>query len=163
VKAVLNSPLPYLTFVLGNELFALEVAHVQEIVELPEVTRVPDAPTYMRGVVNVRGKAVPIIDLRLKFGLPPTADTHDTRVVVMELTLDGETVILGGIADSVREVIEIDAAQIAPPPRLAMRWRSELIKGMSRRGEQFIILLNLSAVFSSDELALVNGRNLPFS
>ena len=145
----------YITFKLGDELFAVDVAQVREVLELSPITHVPTAPAYMRGVANVRGKAVPVVDLRLKFGLPPTADTLNTRIVVLELALDGESTVLGGIADSVHEVIELDAAQIAPPPRIAMRWRTELIKGMGRRGETFIIILDLGAVFATDAQVLL--------
>jgi purine-binding chemotaxis protein CheW len=153
------APTQYLTFKLGDELFAIEVAQVREILELSQITKVPTAPSYMRGVINVRGKATPVVDLRLKFGLPTTADRLETRVVVMELELEGEATVVGGIADSVHEVIELDASQIAPPPRIAMRWRNELIKGMGRRGEQFIIILDINAVFASQSAALVHGEN----
>ena len=91
----------YITFKLGDELFAINVAQVREVLELPQITKVPTAPEYMRGVVNVRGKAIPVVDLRLKFGLPSTPDTVNSRIVVLELELDGETTIVGGIADSV--------------------------------------------------------------
>jgi len=147
----------YITFKLGDELFAINVAQVREVLELSQITRVPTAPDYMRGVVNVRGKAVPVVDLRLKFGLPQTADTVHSRIVVMELELDGETTVVGGIADSVHEVIELEPAQINPPPRIAMRWRTELIQGMGRRGEQFIILLDIKSVFSSNDLFLLQN------
>ena len=86
----------YITFKLGDELFATDVARVREVLDLSEITRVPTAPAYMRGVVNVRGSAVPVVDLRLKFGLPATADTVDTRIVVFELELDDELAIVGG-------------------------------------------------------------------
>jgi purine-binding chemotaxis protein CheW len=129
---------------------------VREVLEVSTITKVPTAPEYMRGVVNVRGKAIPVVDLRLRFGLSATMDTMSTRVVVMELMLDGETTVLGGLADSVHEVIEIEASSIGPPPRIAMRWRSEFIEGMGRRGEDFIIILNVNAVFASEELALVD-------
>lgn len=145
----------YITFKLGDELFAINVAQVREVLELSQITRVPTAPEYMRGVVNVRGKAIPVVDLRLKFGLPTVADTVNSRIVVMELDLDGEVTVVGGIADSVHEVIELEPSQINPPPRIAMRWRTELIQGMGRRGEQFIILLDIKAVFSSSELFLL--------
>ena len=147
----------YITFKLGDELFAINVAQVREVLELSQITRVPTAPSYMRGVVNVRGKAIPVVDLRSKFGLPSTSDTVHSRIVVMELELDGETTVVGGIADSVHEVIELEPTQINPPPRIAMRWKTELIQGMGRRGDEFIILLDIKAVFSSDELALVQG------
>jgi len=148
----------YITFKLGDELFAISVAQVREVLELSQITRVPTAPDYMRGVVNVRGKAIPVVDLRLKFGLPKTDDTVHSRVVVMELELDGEATVVGGIADSVHEVIELEPGQIDPPPRIAMRWRTELMQGLGRRGEEFIILLDINAVFSSNDLALIQER-----
>jgi purine-binding chemotaxis protein CheW len=146
----------YMTFKLGNELFAVKVSQVREVLEIPQITRVPSAPDYMRGVVNLRGQAIPVVDLRVRFGLPPVANTANTRIIVMELELDGEAAVLGGIADSVHEVIDLEPDSINPPPRIAMRWRTEFIQGMGRRGDDFIILLDVNAVFSSDELALVD-------
>jgi purine-binding chemotaxis protein CheW len=146
----------YMTFKLGDELFAIDVAQVREVLEVPQITKVPTAPDYMRGVVNVRGQATPVVDLRLRFGLLKEADTVNTRIIVMELALDGEATVLGGMADSVHEVIELDPRNIDPPPRIAMRWRTQFIQGMGKRGEDFIIILDANAVFSSEELALVN-------
>jgi purine-binding chemotaxis protein CheW len=146
----------YMTFKLGDELFALNVAQVREVLEIPQITKVPTAPEYMRGVVNVRGQGIPVVDLRLRFGLPRTAETVNTRIIVMELEIDGEMTVLGGMADSVHEVIELEPGNINPPPRIAMRWRTEFIQGMGRRGEEFIIILDVNAVFSSEELAVVN-------
>lgn len=146
----------YMTFKLGDELFAINVSQVREVLELSLITRVPTSPDYMRGVVNVRGKSIPVVDLRLKFGLPRGKETVHTRIVVMELDLDGEETVIGGVADSVHEVIELEASQINPPPRIAMKWRTELIQGMGRRGDEFIIILDLNAVFTSDEKALVS-------
>lgn len=148
----------YITFKLGDESFALNVAQVREVLEVSQITKVPTAPAYMRGVVNVRGKAIPVVDLRLKFGLPAVPDTVHTRIVVIELELDGETTVIGGVADSVHEVIELEPGQINPPPRIAMRWRTELIQGMGRRGEEFIIILDIQEVFSSEEKALLANQ-----
>ena len=145
----------YITFKLGDESFAVHVSQVREVLDLSQITKVPTAPAYMRGVVNVRGNAIPVIDLRLKFGLPKTADTVCTRILVLELDLGGEPTVLGGIADSVHEVIELDPAQINPPPKIAMRWKSEFIQGMGRRGDEFLIILDIAAVFSASEIALV--------
>ena len=145
----------YITFKLGDELFAIDVARVREVLDLSEITRVPTAPPYMRGVVNVRGSAVPVVDLRLKFGLPSTADTVDTRIVVIELELDGEITVVGGLADSVREVLELDRSEIREPPRIAMRWRADMIEGMGKKGEQFIIVLDIARVFATDEVMLI--------
>lgn len=152
-----QEPDQFITFKLGDESFAINVAQVREVLELTEITKVPTAPSYMRGVVNVRGAAIPVVDLRQKFGLPKTAETVNSRIIVLELTLEGELCILGGIADSVHEVIELDQSSINPPPSIAMRWRSEFIQGMGKRGDQFVILLDINAVFSSDELALAES------
>jgi purine-binding chemotaxis protein CheW len=154
MSTIINETAQYITFKLGDELFAINVAQVREVLELPLITKVPTAPDYMRGVVNVRGKSIPVVDLRLKFGLPSTADTVNSRIVVLELELDGETTVVGGIADSVHEVIELEADQINPPPRIAMRWRTELIQGMGKRGEEFIIILDINRVFTSADTAL---------
>lgn len=146
----------YITFKLGDELFAINVAQVREVLDLTQITKVPTSPGYMRGVVNVRGSAIPVVDLRLKFGLPRGTDTVNTRIVVLELNIGGELTVLGGIADSVHEVIELDPAHIAPAPTIAMRWRSEFIQGMGKRGDEFIIILDIAAVFSADGHALVD-------
>jgi purine-binding chemotaxis protein CheW len=149
----------YITFKLGDELFAINVSQVREVLEVTQITKVPTAPEYMRGVVNVRGKAIPVVDLRLRFGLSKNVDTVHTRVIVMELDIDGEVTVIGGIADSVHEVIELEPSQINPPPRIAMRWKTELIKGMGRRGDEFTIVLDINAVFSSEDLALATDAD----
>jgi purine-binding chemotaxis protein CheW len=155
MAATIAETTQYITFKLGDELFAINVAQVREVLEISQITKVPTAPEYMRGVVNVRGKAIPVVDLRLKFGLPKTENTVNTRIVVMEVAVDDEITVVGGIADSVHEVIELEPSQINPPPRIAMRWRTELIRGMGRRGDEFTIILDINAVFSLDELASV--------
>ncbi|MGA2244951.1 MAG: chemotaxis protein CheW [Verrucomicrobiota bacterium] len=160
MSTTFNETAQYITFKLGDELFAINVTQVREVLELPQITKVPTAPDYMRGVVNVRGKAIPVVDLRLKFGLPSTPDTINSRIVVLELELDGETTVLGGIADSVHEVIELEAGQINPPPRIAMRWRTDLIQGMGRRGDEFIIILDINRVFASAGPALLKTAEI---
>lgn len=151
----------YITFRLGDELFAINVAQVREVLDLSLITKVPTAPDYMRGVVNVRGNAIPVVDLRQKFGLPKTTDTVQTRIVVLELELDGERVVLGGLADSVHEVIELEPGQINEPPRIGMRWRTDLIQGMGKRGDQFIIILDITKVFVSDGALLAAAAEVP--
>lgn len=143
----------YITFRLGDELFAINVFQVREILDLMPITKVPTAPEHLRGVVNVRGKAIPVVDLRRRFGLPRGTDTVNTRIVVLELELDGSPCTVGGQADSVHNVIELDQSQIEPPPSLASRWRAELVRGMARRGEEFIMILDVDRIFSADELA----------
>ena len=157
----MNETCQYMTFKLGDELFAINVSQVREVLEVLQITKVPTAPAYMRGVVNVRGQAIPVVDLRLRFGLPSTVDTLNTRVIVMELNIDGETAVIGGLADSVHEVIELEPGNINPPPRIAMRWRTDFILGMGKRGEEFIIILDVNAVFSSEELIAVSDLTVP--
>ena len=142
----------YLTFRLGDELFAVDVSQVREVLEIETITAVPNAPEFMRGIINVRGSVVPVVDLRTKFGMRATEETLDTRVVVMELDMDGEATVLGTLADSVHEVTELSAEAIEPPPRLGSRWSATYIKGVGKRDERFILLLNLDKVFSFEEL-----------
>jgi purine-binding chemotaxis protein CheW len=152
VMSTLTQSTQFITFRLGDELFAVNVAQVREVLDPTPVTKVPMAPPCMRGVVNVRGCAIPVIDLRARFGLPPAAETVNTRILVLELEIEGESAVVGGIADSVHEVIELEPGQIGPPPKIAMRWRSEFIQGLGKRGEEFIILLDINTVFSVSEL-----------
>jgi purine-binding chemotaxis protein CheW len=147
----------YLTFKLGEEMFALDVAQVREVLDLSSVTKVPKTLDFMKGVINVRGSVVPVMDLRMKFDMPATKNTIDTRTIVMELNLDGETTVLGALADSVHEVIELDPEQIEPPPRIGSRWRTDFIKGVGKRDDAFIIILDIDRVFSVDELTAMEG------
>ena len=150
----------FMTFKLGDELFAIKVSQVREVLEVPQITKVPTAPAYMRGVVNVRGQAIPVVDLRLRFGLESIQDTLNTRAIVMELLIDGETAVIGGLADSVHEVIELASENITPPPSIAMRWRTDFIVGLGKRGEEFIIILDANAVFSSEEFLSVSASTV---
>ena len=150
----------YITFKLGDELFAINVFQVREILDLMPITKVPTAPEHLRGVVNVRGKAIPVVDLRRRFGLPPVADTVHTRIVVLELDLDGAPCTVGGQADSVHNVIELDATEIEPPPSLASRWRAELVRGMARRGEDFIMILDVDRIFSMEDLTVASAPDV---
>lgn len=147
----------YLTFKLGDEVFALDVSQVREVLDLTLITKVPQAPEFLRGVINVRGSVVPVVDMRIKFGLPRTDDTPDTRIIVMELDLDGEMCTLGALADSVHEVVEMEPDQIEAPPKIGMRWKTEFIRGIGKRNDDFVIILDIDRVFSVDELALVDA------
>lgn len=155
-----SAPAPtghYITFRLGEELFAINVFQVREVLDMGPVTKVPTSPGYLRGVINVRGKAIAVVDLRSRFGLPAASDTPQTRIVVLELELDGEPCVVGGVADSVHEVIEVEASQLEPPPGLASRWRSETVRGMFRRNDDFVQLLDASAVFTHEALDAVSA------
>jgi len=151
----------YVTFSLCDELFGVEVSRTREILSLTPVTKVPQTPEYLLGVINLRGQVVPVVDMRLKLGLPAGKDTEDTCIIVVDVLVDGETITVGALADAVREVMDIRSDQIEPPPRLGTRLNTEFINGMGKVDEQFLILLNIDKVFNSDELALVQdvGEN----
>ena len=147
----------YLTFVLGEEVFALDVSRVREILEFTTVTKVPRTPDYMKGVINLRGSVVPVFDMRLKFGLAEIEKTVDTCIVVVEVTCDGETTVIGALVDSVREVFEVEPDQIEPPPKIGTQLRTDFVKGMGKKDDRFVIILDIDKVFSSDELVAVQG------
>jgi purine-binding chemotaxis protein CheW len=158
----INETSQYLTFKLDDEIFALDIASIREVLELTTVTKVPRTPEFMRGVINLRGGVVPVVDLRLKFDMSKTEKTVNTCIIITEIMVDGETTILGALADSVQEVLEIDAGQIEPPPKIGTRLNTEFIRGMGKRNGQFIMILNIDKVFSSEELAIVqNSRSAP--
>jgi purine-binding chemotaxis protein CheW len=145
----------FLTFRLDDEIFALDITKVREVLDFTTVTKVPRTPDFMSGVINLRGSVVPVVDMRLKFGMKATEKTVNTCIIITEVTVDQETVVLGALADSVQEVLDLDAASIAPPPKIGTKLKTEFIKGMGRQNDRFIIILDIDRVFSSDELALV--------
>ena len=145
----------YLTFKLDEEVFALGIDKVREVLDYTSVTKVPQTPDFMRGVINLRGSVVPVIDMRLKFGMAKTDTTVNTCIIIVEINLDGETAILGALADSVQEVLDLEPHQIEPAPKIGTKLRTDFIRGMGKRGEQFIIILDIDRVFSSEELAAV--------
>ena len=147
----------YLTFRLGEEVFALDITQVREVLDYTAITRVPRMPEFMRGVINLRGSVVPVVDLRLKFGMSATERTVNTCIIIAEVAIGGERTLLGALADSVQEVIDLDAKQIEPPPRLGASIDAQFIRGMGKRDERFVIILDVDRVFSNDELALVQG------
>jgi purine-binding chemotaxis protein CheW len=147
----------YLTFKLADETFALDISKVREVLDFTTVTKVPRTPEFMRGVINLRGSVVPVVDLRLKFGMTRTENSVNTCIIITEVTVDGDTTVLGALADSVQEVLDLEPGSIAPAPRIGTKLRTDFIKGMGKRDEHFIIILDIDQVFSADELSLVKG------
>ena len=133
----------------------MDVAKIREILDFTLATKVPGTPDFMRGVVNVRGNVVPVVDMRLKFGLSITEKTVDTCIVVMEIAVEDDKTVLGALVDSVQEVFELEANQVEPPPRIGSRWRTEFIKGIGKRNDELIIILDIDRVFSSTELGVI--------
>lgn len=142
----------YLSFNLGEEEFAAHVSKVLNILEMTKITEVPKAPEYMKGVINLRGTVLPVVDTRIKFGMAPTEYTTNTCIVVMEVEMEGDMVQVGALVDSVQAVLEIDDSQIQPPPSIGSKYKSEFISGMAKVNERFIMLLDMEKVFSSDEI-----------
>lgn len=149
----------YLTFKLGEEVFALDVSQVREILDYIKITKVPQTPEYMCGVINLRGSVVPVIDMRLKFGLSKTEATVHTCIVVVEVNIDSERTILGALVDSVQEVFELEPDDIEAPPKIGTHLKTEFIKGMGKREDKFIIILDIDKIFSVRELELLNANS----
>ncbi|MFA5514813.1 MAG: chemotaxis protein CheW [Desulfuromonadales bacterium] len=150
-----EAALQCLTFRLGEEVFAIEVERTKEVLDYTTITQVPQTPNFVLGVINLRGSVVPVIDLRLKFGLHGIEKTVNSCIIVMEIEVDAEIVTIGALVDSVQEVLDLEMGQIEPPPRIGTRLKTEFIRGMGSCGERFLILLDIDRVFSADELVLV--------
>jgi purine-binding chemotaxis protein CheW len=147
-----NITYSYLTFKLGEEQFGIHVSQVLNILKMIKVSAVPKSPEYMKGVINLRGSVLPVIDIRIKFGMPEKEYTNNTCIIVMDLDMEGETTYLGTIVDEVLSVHEIEEKQIEPPPSIGDKYKSEFIYGMAKVEENFIMLLDMQKVLSVDEL-----------
>ncbi len=145
----------YLSFKLDEEIYALDINQVREVLDFTQMTKVPRMPAFMRGVINLRGGVVPVVDLRLKFGLPEAEPDVNTCIIIIEVSLESEETILGILVDSVQEVMSLEPDQIEPPPRIGTRLKTEFIKGMGKKENDFIIILESRKVFSAEELAVV--------
>lgn len=145
----------YLTFTLGDEDYALEINKVREVLDYTSITKVPRMPEFLRGVINLRGNVVPVIDLRYKLGMGAVRQSADTCIVIVEIMIDDELTHMGALADSVKEVIDLDPDQILPTPRLGIKINNEFIKGMGKQDEKFLIILDIDKVLTDDELDVV--------
>ena len=152
VTVKLNS---YLSFKLGDEIFAANVGKVLNILELTKITKVPKAPDYMKGVINLRGSVLPLVDTRIKFGMEPTEFTTNTCILVLDIDFDGESVHVGALVDAVQEVLEINNNEVEPPPSIGSKYKSEFIEGVAKSDEDFIMLLDMDLIFTNDELRVL--------
>lgn len=159
----------FVTLGIDKEVFAVPVDSVLEILDMRPMFRIPEAPGYLAGLIDVRGRGVPVIDLRLKLGLPAQAATETTRILVLEFSAadqkggdqkDGEQrLVLGLIADRVIEVITLDKREIQPAPAIGLQWRSDYISGVGRRNDNFVIIFELARLFSSSDVALISATS----
>lgn len=142
----------YLSFKLSDEYFAIEVMRIIEILEVPKITKVPQSPDFLVGVINLRGAVLPVIDSRLKFGLSKIDYTINTCILVLKIEVEEEDVFVGALVDSVSEVFDIDLNKIKASPTLATKYRADYIEGMIQIEDGFMMVLNIDKVFSSNEL-----------
>jgi purine-binding chemotaxis protein CheW len=147
----------YLAFTLGGETFAMDIRSIREVIQFGGITEVPLMPPFIRGVINLRGSVVPVIDLFVRFGRPACAVAHRTCIVILELTQGDGTAELGVMVDNVSEVLSIAASEVEPAPAFGSDIRSEFIAGVAKVGERFVILLDVNHVLSIEELAALVG------
>jgi purine-binding chemotaxis protein CheW len=145
----------YLTFRLGEEIFATNVGKVLEILEIPKITKVPRCPAFMRGVINLRGSVLPVVDARSKFGLDETNDTVNSCIMVLDINMQEQDIKIGAVVDAVQEVVEIAPEQILPAPSIGSKYRGEFIQGMVEANGQFIMVLDLDKVFSTEDVNIL--------
>ena len=150
----------FLTFVQDGDVFGIDIDSIKEVLEIREITNIPRSLEFMRGIINLRGQVVPVIDLKLKFGFDQTEFTIDTCIIILEVTLDdGELCLLGVLTDSVREVINLDANDISPPPKIGSSIDSEFIYGVGKYGNEFIVILDALKLCSHEEMDMLHDMS----
>ena len=146
----------YLTFFLADEEYAINIQRVKEIIEYTAVTKVPKVPEWIRGVINLRGNVVPVVDLTARFGLEESPVTKTTCIVIVEVEQDSERTVMGVIADAVNQVIDLGPEDIEEPPAFGTRVRLEYLFGMGKLGKKFALILDIDRVLSNTELLTVS-------
>lgn len=150
----------YLTFFLGNEMFAIDVLRGREVLDYTRVTRIPRTPVCIAGVINLRGSVVPVIDLREKLIMKGAKETENMSIIIVEIDHEGEILEMGALVDDVKEVVRLNIDEIESAPKVGMNINTDLILGIGKSGENFIILLDIDKVFSPDELIEKRNRAL---
>jgi purine-binding chemotaxis protein CheW len=149
------SAVQYLTFITAGEEYAISIVKVTEIVEYEAVTTVPNTPMWIRGVTNLRGRVVPVVDLAVKFGLPASGISKFSCIIITEVMFEGENLTMGVLADSVSQVIELSADEIEQTPPFGTRVKTEFLLGMGTLGKKFCLILDIDKVLSADEMLAV--------
>lgn len=153
----------YLSFMLGSEVYAIDISKVREVLDFVSVTKVPKTPRYMRGVINLRGSVVPVVDMKMKFEIERTERTVNTCIIITEVEVEGEQVVIGMLADSVREVFDLGQDDIEEPPRIGTKVRTDFLDGMGKKDNEFILILDIDRVFSAVEVGEVLGAGSTLS
>jgi purine-binding chemotaxis protein CheW len=151
----------YLTFVLSGEVFAIGILAIKEIIEYAHLTPVPMTPEYVRGVLNLRGAVVPVLDLSVRFGKQASPVTKRTCIVIIEINVAGECHDVGVVVDTVNAVLDIPASEIEPPPSFGARIRTDFIQGMGKVNGKFVILLDVNQVLATEELLALSETREP--
>jgi purine-binding chemotaxis protein CheW len=149
-----NAGSQYLTFILDSKLFAFDVLKTREVLSLIPITPIPGTPSYMTGVLNLRGSVVPVMDLRRKFGIAESPYTENTSIIIVEAAAAGETLIVGALVDAVKGVRVFEPNQIEPPPKVGMKLNLDLIHAIGKTDKDFTLILNVDKVLSDDDLSL---------
>jgi purine-binding chemotaxis protein CheW len=152
-SATVNATSNYVTLGVGDEIFAVDVAFVREILAYRTVAHLPNAPPFLVGVIDVRGCTVPVIALRLKLGLPAVSITDDARILVLEIDVKGRQLVVGLLADQVFEVVEFEIDGLEAAPDVGVRWKSEYIRGIGRLRGEFVIIFDMEHLLSSEDVA----------
>jgi purine-binding chemotaxis protein CheW len=147
----------YFTFRIGNELFAVNIGHVTKILEMTDITKVPNSPRYFKGIINLFGDVLPIFDGRLKFGFPEVKYSRNTCILIFVFELDGQDTRSGIVVDSVEKVVIFEPDQIKPAPQIGKGFNAEYIHGIALFNDEFVIILNLEKIFSEEEISLINA------
>jgi purine-binding chemotaxis protein CheW len=144
----------YLSFILGDEVFAIKVDKVLEVLENQKITKVPKAPEYINGLINFRGEILPVVNTRIKFNMPELVETDNTVIIVLDLNFNGKQVELGAMADAVKDVVDIRLTEIKSVPDIGIKYSIDYVSGMYKYGDHFIMILDVDKVFSIEELSV---------
>lgn len=155
MSTALRENAQYVTIGIDREIFAVDVEQVREILDLCTIAKVPNAPNFLLGMIDVRGQGVPVVDLRLKLGLPQVPPSEHTRILVLEILLGGRMLTMGMVADRVIEVTSLGEHALEAPPEVGVRWRSDYIRAIGRSGGAFVIIFDLSCLFAAESAALL--------
>ncbi len=145
----------HLTFMLAEEEYAIRILQVKEIIEYNTLTKVPKTPAFIRGVINLRGNVVPVVDLAIKFGLPQSPVTKLSCIIIVEVDLEGEQTVMGVAVDAVREVMDLSPRDIEETPTFGTKIRVDYLQGLGKVGDKFVLILDIDRVLTSNELVEV--------
>lgn len=147
----------YLSFMVGEEYFAINAKHIHSIIELIPITKVPQMPEFMLGIINLRELAIPVLDTRVQFGMIPSNTTTSSCIIILEVDINGQSTLIGNLVDAVSEVIEIEHDKILPTPDIGGKYKSEFLSGVIHFDNRFIMILNIQDLLTGDSIASMSN------